>query len=149
MTTTQTIDAFLGNPAIAVIGISRNQHKFGNTACRVLKEKGYRVYPLHRRAATIDGMKCYRHLSDLPEQVNAALVVVPPWEAIDVIGEAAAAGIGYVWLQQGAESVEAANLAARLKIALIAGECILMYAKPTGIHRVHKLIRRMMGATAI
>ena len=55
MTTTQTIDEFLANPAIAVIGVSRNRHKFGNTACRVLREKGYRIYPVHRRAATIDG----------------------------------------------------------------------------------------------
>lgn len=147
MTTTQTIDAFLANPAIAVVGISRNEHKFGNTACRVLMEKGYRIYPVHRRAATIDGMKCYQHLSDLPEKVNAALIVVPPWEAIDVISAAAAAGIHHVWLQQGAESVEAENLAAKLKLSLVSGECILMYAKPTGIHRAHRFVRRVMGVT--
>ena len=147
MTTTQTIDEFLANPAIAVIGVSRNQHKFGNTACRVLREKGYRIYPVHRRAATIDGMQCYRGLSDLPEKVNAALIVVPPWEAIDVIGEAAAAGIHHVWLQQGAESVEAKNLAAKLKLSLISGECILMFAKPTGVHRMHRFVRRVMGVT--
>jgi predicted CoA-binding protein len=149
MTTRETIDAFLGNPAIAVVGVSRTQHKFGNMACRVLREKGYRIYQVHRRAATIDGQPCYATLADLPEKVNAVLIVVPPWEAIDVIGEAAAAGIHYVWLQQGAESPEAANLAAERKLALIAGECILMYAKPTGIHRMHQLVRRVMGVTPI
>ena len=86
-------------------------------------------------------------MSDLPEKVNAALIVVPPWEAIDVIGEAAAAGIHHVWLQQGAESVEAKNLAAKLKLSLISGECILMYAKPTGVHRMHRFVRRVMGVT--
>ena len=145
MTTLQAIDAFLANPAIAVVGVSRSEHKFGNTACRVLREKGYTVYPVHRRAATIDGFPCYHRLAELPAKVNAVLIVVPPWEAIDVIGEAAAAGIHYVWLQQGAESVEAVNLAARLNLTLISGECVLMYAKPTGVHRAHRFVRRLTG----
>jgi len=147
MTTRKAIEAFLAHPAIAVVGVSRTEHKFGNLACRVLREKGYRVYQVHRRAATIGGQPCYATLDDLPEKVNAVLVVVPPWEAIDVIGEAAAAGIHDVWLQQGAESEDAAQLAARLKLNLVAGECILMYAKPTGIHRMHRLVRRVMGVT--
>jgi uncharacterized protein len=147
MTKQQSIDAFLANPAIAVVGVSRSGHKFGNSACRVLREKGYRVYVVHPRAGTIDGIPCYRRLVDLPEKVNAVLVVVPPWEAIEVIGEAAAAGVKYVWLQQGAESEEASNLAAKLHLTLIPGECVLMYAKPTGIHRAHRFVRRIMGVT--
>jgi predicted CoA-binding protein len=149
MTTLQKIDAFLASPALAIVGVSRTEHKFGNAACRVLRDKGYRIYPVHRRAATIDGMQCYRHLNDLPEKVNAVLVVVPPWEAIDVINEAAAAGIHNVWLQQGAESMEAENLAAKLKLSLVSGECILMFANPTGIHRAHRFVRRVMGVSPI
>ena len=149
MTKREAIDAFLAHAAIAVVGVSRTGRKFGNMACRVLREKGYRVYQVHRRATTIDGQPCSPTLDTLPEKVDAVLVVVPPWEAIDVIGEAAAAGIHYVWLQQGAESVEAANLAARLKITLIVGECILMFARPTGIHFVHGLVRRAMGVIPI
>jgi predicted CoA-binding protein len=146
MTTKQTIEAFLANPAIAVVGASRSAHKFGNTACRVLLAKGYRVYPIHRQVSQIDGMACYPRLVDLPEKVNAVLIDVPPWEALDVIGQAAAAGIHYVWLQQGAESAEAVKLAATLGLALISSECVLLYAKPTGVHLAHRFIRRITGS---
>lgn len=66
---------------------------------------------------------------------------VPPPLAIDVIRDAAAAGIHHVWLQQGAESDEAVALCARLGIEVVAGECILMFARPTGIHRAHRWMR--------
>jgi predicted CoA-binding protein len=145
MTTRHAIEGFLNNPAIAVVGASRSGHKFGNTACRVLREKGYRVHPVHRRAPIIDGMTCYPRLRDLPEKVNAVLVVVPPWEALDVIAETAAAGIHHVWLQQGAESVEALTLATKFGLEVVAGECVLMFANPTGIHSAHRFIRRFTG----
>jgi uncharacterized protein len=145
MTVARAIQRFLAQPALAVVGISRTGRKFGNAACRVLREKGYRVYGIHPSATTIDGVPCGKRFDDLPESVDAALVVVPPKAALDVIREARAAGIRLVWLQQGADSPEAYELAASLGVELIAGECILMFASPTGIHRVHRTIRKVLG----
>jgi predicted CoA-binding protein len=45
-----------------------------------------------------------------------------------------------VWLQQGAQSIEALNVCDRLGVEVVAGECILMFAKPTGIHRAHRFV---------
>ena len=145
MTTAHAIQRFLANPAIAVVGASRSGRKFGNAACRTLRDKGYRVYPIHRRATIIDGMRCYARFRDLPEAVDAALIVVPPTAAVDVVRDAKAAGIRHVWLQQGAESKEACDLAASLGIECVAGECILMFANPTGVHRLHRGIRKLVG----
>jgi predicted CoA-binding protein len=149
MKISETIDAFLAQPAIAVVGVSRSARHFGNSACRVLRDKGYRVYPVHRCAAQIDGMKCYARLADLPERVGGVLIVVPPRDAIDVIYDAAAAGITRVWLQQGAESQEGLKVCEQLGVDVVSGECILMFARPTGIHRAHRFVRHMMhGLTA-
>ena len=74
MTTARAIHRFLAQPAIAVVGVSRTGRGFGNLACRTLREKGYRVYAVHRRAAIIDGRPCYSTLDDLPETVDAVLV---------------------------------------------------------------------------
>ena len=139
------IEGFLAEPAIAVVGVSRSGKKFGNAACRTLRDRGYRVYLVHRDAETIDGMKCYPRLSELPERVESVLVVVPPAKALDVIRDAAAAGIHHVWLQQGAESPEAVELAATLPVDLVTGECVLMFAQPTGIHKLHRAWRRFFG----
>ena len=70
---------------------------------------------------------------------------MPPHDALYVIRDAKRAGIRHVWLQQGAESEPARDLAASLGLELIDGECILMFAKPTGIHRLHRLIRKVVS----
>jgi len=143
MTSAKSIEAFLDNPSIAVVGVSRSGKGFGNAACRSLRTQGYRVYPVNWSAPTVDGIRCYSRLSELPERVNAVLVVVPPPQAVDVIRDAAAVGIRHVWLQQGAESPEAVRVGAELGLDVVAGECILMFAQPTGIHKAHRWLRQI------
>jgi len=148
MTSTRAIQRFLAAPAIAVVGVSRNSRKFGNAACRTLRDKGYRIYQIHRQSTTIDEHECFRRLADVPEKVESVLIVVPRWETLDVIREAAAAGARCVWLQQGAESEAAVDLATSLGLDVVAGECVLMYANPTGIHRLHRDLRKLLGGVA-
>lgn len=140
MVSAKAIEAFLDNPSLAVVGVSRSGKGFGNVAYRVLRTKGYRVYPVNWSSPTVDGVRCYARVSDLPERVN---IVVPPAQAVEVVREAAAAGIRHVWLQQGAESDEAVKVGAELGLNLVAGECILMYAGPTGIHSAHRWLRQL------
>jgi uncharacterized protein len=73
------------------------------------------------------------------------LVVVPPERALGGVRTAAAAGIRRVWLQQGAKSPEVLAACAELGLETIAGECVLMYAKPTGLHRVHQWAWGLLG----
>jgi hypothetical protein len=40
MTTSERIDAFMAQPARALVGASRQKHHFGNAALRTLREKG-------------------------------------------------------------------------------------------------------------
>ena len=48
-----------------------------------------------------------------------------------------------MWLQQGAESPAAIRVGAELGVKVVAGECILMFARPTGIHRAHRWLRQI------
>jgi uncharacterized protein len=143
MTSQRSVDAFLEQPAMAVVGVSRLRKKFGNIACRELTAKGYRLYIVHPSGEAIDGMRTYSSLSQLPEPVNAVLIVVPPAQALQVVREAAAAGIHHVWLQQGAESPAVLDECRELGLDAVSGECILMFAKPTGVHKVHYWVNRI------
>jgi len=145
MTSRTAINAFLAKPTLALAGASRSGKKFGNIALRELRAKGYRVYPLHPSAETIDGAPCYHHFAELPEPVDAVLVVVPPVGALDVVREAAGAGAHYVWLQQGAESPDVLALCRELGLIAIAGECILMFAEPRSYHKLHRWLWGVMG----
>ena len=140
-----SVDAFLAQPAFALIGASRSGKKFGDVILRELRSKGMRVYPLHPVAATIDGVTCYAHFSEIPERVGGVIVSVPPADAVTVVREAAGAGIRHVWLQQGAESPYVMQVCSELGLNAVLGECILMFAKPAGIHRAHRALAGMFG----
>jgi len=143
--TLSSVDAFLAQPALALIGASRSRHKFGNLILSELRAKGIRVYPVHPVAEVIDGVRCYPHLKTLPEPVGGVVICVPPDQAVTAVREAADAGIRHVWLQQGAESPCVATLCMELGLDAVIGECILMFAKPRGIHRAHHALAGMLG----
>ena len=145
MTSAASVNAFIGQQALALVGMSRTGKKFGNFVRRELESKGYRIYPIHPTADRIDGVRCYATFADLPERVDAALVVVPPDQAIGVVRAAATAGIHHVWLQQGAESPAVLQVCRELGLDVVSGECVLMFAHPASYHRAHRFVWKLLG----
>jgi predicted CoA-binding protein len=145
MTSMAMINEFVTQPALALVGMSRSGKKFGNLAYRTLVSKGYRVYPIHPDATTIHGIRCYSDFADLPERIDSALVVLPPAKALNAIRRAAEAGIRRVWLQQGSESPDVLTACQELQIDVISGHCILMFARPSSYHKVHRWIWDVLG----
>ena len=146
MTSKSAVVDFLGQRSLAVVGVSRGGNKFGNTAYRELKAKGYQLVPVHPEAERLEGDRCAKDLASLPAPVGGVLVIVPPQQAEQVVQEAAAAGIQRVWLQQGAESPAAIRLAESKGMSVVAGECVLMFAEPTGFgHRAHRWVWGLLG----
>jgi len=142
----KAIEDFVGGKRIALAGISRSGKKFGNTLFTELKGRGYDVFPVHPAAKEIGGTPCYPDLASLKGRVDGALVVLPPDKALPVLRDAASAGVKNVWLQQGAESPEAAALAEELKLNLVNGRCILMYAQPVrSFHAFHRAVMKLFG----
>ena len=144
MTTSKQVEEFLGARRVALVGASRSGKKFGNMAARHLRGKGYQVYSIHPEVDTIDGERCYHNLKEIPEPVEDLLVVVRPEQSQKVVREAAEAGIKRIWLQQGAESTEAIEFCRQQGISVIHGECILMFADPTGPHKLHRWIWKLL-----
>ena len=67
MTSKATVDDFLAQPTLAVVGVSRDPKAFANGAYKELKEKGYRLLPVNPHMETFDGAPCYPSLKALPE----------------------------------------------------------------------------------
>src|SRR5512135_2380436 len=122
MTTRASIDDFLKQRTIAVVGASRKKGKFGNTLFKELKAKGYTAIPINPNSDTIEGERCYPSLRALPVKVDGVAVVVPPHEAERIVREAADAGISRIWLQQGAESREAIRFCEEHGMSVVHGE---------------------------
>jgi uncharacterized protein len=89
---------------VAVIGASNDRHKFGNRAVRAFQQQGYTVIPINPHEASVEGLKTYRSVLDVPGPVDMASFYVPPDVGEQVIDEVAKKGISEVWLNPGAES---------------------------------------------
>ncbi len=146
MTSKSSVDNFLSQKNIAVVGVSRNPKKFGNSIYRSLKEKGYSVFPVNPNAEKIDRDICYPDILSLPGEVTAVVISVPPEETEKVVRKVHQAGITRVWMQQGSESIEAIKFCEEHSIDCVSNECILMFAEPAEFfHRAHRWIRGLRG----
>lgn len=144
--TSTLVRDFVSRRRLALAGASRSGKKFGNVILRELKGRGYEVVPVHPEAGELEGLRCEKSLAAVAGRVDGLVVVTPPSESARLVGEAADAGIGAVWLQQGAGSEEAAKTARARGVALVSGECLLMFLPGTrGIHRFHRGLWRLLG----
>jgi predicted CoA-binding protein len=146
MNTRQEIDAFLAHRVIALAGASRKGGKFGNVILRDLRDKGYQLHPVHPEATTLEGLPCVPTLAALPAGVEGLLLVVPPAVTERLVQEAHAVGIKSIWMQQGAASEAAVRFCVDHGMAVVHGECILMFSEPSGwIHGLHRWGRAVFG----
>lgn len=109
----------------AVLGATPREEKFGYKLYKRLKNRGYEVYPIHPKADTIDGDKCYRTLSDLPTIPHVVDVVVPEEVGIRAMAECKSLGISTVWLQPGADTPAVIEAAKQNGLEIIT-DCVLV-----------------------
>jgi predicted CoA-binding protein len=138
------VQSFLAEKRIAVVGVSRKAG-FGNTALKALRAKGFEVFPVNVVADEVEGERCYHSVAQVPRPVGAVLCVVPPAETERVVEDCVKAGIRKVWMQQGSESDAAIRSAEAAGMTVVHHACVLMYARPTGVHRFHGLVERIRG----
>ncbi len=145
MTTRASVERFLAHESLALIGASRGGRSFGNTILKVLTEKGYRVEVVHPHATEVDGRRCFPTLAAVPDPVGGLVLAVPPEPTSALVRAAAERGFRDIWMQQGSESPDAVRFCQEQGINAIHGECILMFADPTGVHRFHRWLWGLLG----
>lgn len=140
------VEEFIKSKRFAVVGVSRDPKKFGNTIYKELKSRGYEVYGVHPSAEEIAGEQCYPNLSALRGRVDAAVLCIRPDNVESILQDAANGGVRNVWLQQGAESRAAVEKGKSLGMNVVAGKCILMYAEPVqSYHAFHRFFVKLFG----
>jgi predicted CoA-binding protein len=111
------------NPlTVAVIGAGSDRRKFGNKSVRAHAAAGYTVYPIHPTAATVEGLKAYPSVKDIPAtNLDRVTVYLPPVVGLKVLPEIASVSPREVWFNPGAESPELLAKAHELGLNAIAG----------------------------
>jgi uncharacterized protein len=141
-----TIEKIINSKKIAVVGVSQSKQKMGHNIFKGLKENGYKAYPVHPSAGTIEGDKIYPNLKALPEKVESIVIATSPKNVDGIIDEAIAVGVKNIWFQQGPNFSAAVKKAQDAGIATVSKKCILMYAPPVkSIHKVHRFFVKLVG----
>ena len=127
MSVTQRIEDFLAEGPWAVVGASKNRDKYGNKVLRCYQQHGRDVYAVNPTETDIEGATTFKSVSELPDDVQALSIITPPPVTEKIVREAAARGIKKLWMQPGAESAKAIDLAEELGLSVIAGgPCLLV-----------------------
>jgi hypothetical protein len=86
---------------VAVIGASNHHAKFGNKAVRAYLAHGHRVFPVNLHEDVIEGQRVHRSIRDIPVDLDATLVYLPPDKTLRVLAEIASKGPGMLYLNPG------------------------------------------------
>src|SRR5579862_3092087 len=76
---TQPLDAFFAPKTVAVIGATETAGSVGRTILWNLVSNpfGGTVFPIHPKRPSVLGVKAYKHIAEVPEQVDLAVIVTP------------------------------------------------------------------------
>ncbi|MGH3211245.1 MAG: CoA-binding protein [Trebonia sp.] len=89
------LDALLRPRSVAMIGASRNPNALGGRPLGFMASYGFpgKVYPVNGSAPEVQGLRSYASISDVPERVDLALVMVRAELVPGVLRVCAAAGV--------------------------------------------------------
>lgn len=107
--------------SVAVLGASTDRSKFGNKALRAYQMRGFTLFPVHPREASIEGVAAWPNLSKIPVRPDAISAYLPPKILLTVLPEIAAKGCDELWLNPGTDTDEVLAEAKRLKLNVVQG----------------------------
>src|SRR6516225_129417 len=143
---TQPLDVFFAPKTVAVIGATENPGTVGRTVLwnLVTSPFGGTVFPVNPKRANVLGIKAYPSVSEIPEEVDLAVIVTPPPSIPGIIRECGENGVmGAVVISAGFKETgpEGARLeqqvleeARKGKVRVIGPNCLGVMAPLTGLN---------------
>ncbi|MCD4672228.1 MAG: acetate--CoA ligase family protein [Anaerolineaceae bacterium] len=91
----ESLDAIFQPKSIAVIGASNRAGKIGHSVITNLIDSKYEgpIYPINPKEEQILGLKAYASVSDVPGDIDAAVLIVPAKFALQVTKECGEKGV--------------------------------------------------------
>ncbi len=134
MSEKETITNLLREPkTVAVVGVSRDSTKDSYQVAEYLKAHGYTIVPINPFADEVLGMKCYKSLVDLPDELQKTIDIVdifrPPEAVPSIVDHAILLRKKHgkpdvVWMQLGIVHEEAAKRAVEAGFSVVMNKCM-------------------------
>ncbi len=142
----QPLDVFFSPKTVAVIGATENPGTVGRTVLwnLVTSPFGGTVYPVNPKRPSVLGVKAYASISDIPEQVDLAVIITPPPSIPGLIRECGENGVqGAIVISAGFKEIgpEGAELerqllveAQKANIRIIGPNCLGVMSPLSGMN---------------
>lgn len=112
------------NKTVAVVGLSNKPDRPAYGVAQYLKERGYRIIPVHPREEQVLGEKVYPSLQEVPEPIDIVDVFVRADNTPEVAKNAVDVGAKVLWLQEDIVNDEARSIAEEGGLEVVMGICI-------------------------
>ncbi|MGE5265283.1 MAG: CoA-binding protein [Acidobacteriota bacterium] len=110
---------------IAVVGASNNPERHSYEVAQYLQRQGFKIIPVNPALTEMLGEKAYPDVLSIPGPVDVVDVFRRPEAVPEVVEQAIAKGAKVVWMQPGAENMEAAERAMGAGLEVIMGVCMM------------------------
>lgn len=109
----------MSKKTVVIVGASTDRSKFGNKAVRAFQQQGYEVFPVNPKEETVEGLRAYQSIAEVPVRPQMVSVYLPPPVLLKALPAIAAKGCDELWLNPGTESDEVLAEAERLKLNVV------------------------------
>lgn len=123
--TSMNLDCLFEPRSVAVIGASNSIMKWGYIILANIITGGYkgRIYPINPREKSIQGLRAYPDVKDVPDEIDLAMIITPAKTIPEVMKKCASMGVKAAIVVPGGFSEEgSAGRGLEEQIAKIAGE---------------------------
>jgi predicted CoA-binding protein len=117
---------------VAIVGASRDRHKFGNKALRAFRDAGHTVIPINPHETEVEGVPAFASVLDVPGPIDMATVYVQPETALRLLDEFERKRIPEIWLNPGADGDDVLAEARKRRLNVIAACSIIGAGKSPG-----------------
>lgn len=143
-----TIDAFISQSKVAIVGASENKDNFGRMLMEELTKRTYEVFPVNPNYEKVMGKTCMPSVRDLPHDVENIILAIPEILTEEIIDQCLGTPVKRVWMikgvGRGAYSEEAHQKCKENGIEVVYGFCPMMFYGE-GMHKFHFWLRKTFG----
>jgi predicted CoA-binding protein len=129
MTEEEKIKQIFSFKNIAVVGMSDNPEKPSNRVPAYLMKQGYKIIPVNPTKNEIMGLKSYKSLLEVEDEIDVVDVFRRPEQVLEVVRDAIErkkqrGDIKAIWLQEGIVNDEAKRIAEENGLLFIQDKCM-------------------------
>ena len=116
------------NKNVAILGATDDPTKYAHKALKSLQGHGYNPIPVNPTKETVDGLKCYPSLRDVPEQIDTITLYLRPSISSQLIDDILSVKPRRVIMNPGTENDELATACKQNGIEVVRA-CTLVMLK--------------------